>query len=419
MHDAPWVMTCAGTLGDHAPFFALARALQDRGVPSVLAINDAMLPRARALGLRAVPFGETFGPREARRHAWTYDHWRHPHAQAALSPALAPVIASECRQLARLCRERGARGLLAPVQVPHGRIAAELARVPWVSVALMPAALATDDVAPRDDATRALDRRFSEFFDALRRSLGLAPLHDDARRHLVSARGLLACSREFFAPDPEVHPGIDATGFWWPDVTTPADWSPDRALREFMRRSPAPLVLSFSSLPLEAPHAVLSRYRDAAASLGLPLLVIAGWAGFDRAQVADARDAAPVHVVDSAPHDWVFPRASAVICHGGIGSVGRALQAGTPLLIEPYGNDQMFNALRVVQLGAGAAVHPHRATADGIARVLSDKVLSRAARERAAELARRLAHEQGLARACERLREWHPARGATAGRPQA
>ena len=100
-------------------------------------------------------------------------------------------------------------------------------------------------------------------------------------------------------------------------------------------------------------------------------------------------------------------------------ALSRRRRGGPAPNLEPYGNDQMFNALRVVQLGAGAAVHPHRATADGIARVLRDKVLSRAARERAAELARRLAHEQGLARACERLHEWHPARGGTAGRPQA
>ncbi len=39
---------------------------------------------------------------------------------------------------------------------------------------------------------------------------------------------------------------------------------------------------------------------------------------------------------------------------------------GEPMLIEPYGNDQYFNAGRAVKLGIGAAAHPHWLTAEAL-----------------------------------------------------
>jgi UDP:flavonoid glycosyltransferase YjiC (YdhE family) len=54
-----------------------------------------------------------------------------------------------------------------------------------------------------------------------------------------------------------------------------------------------------------------------------------------------------------APFQDLFPRCAAVVHHGGIGTVAKALEAGTPQLILPFGFDQLDNALRVERLGAG------------------------------------------------------------------
>lgn len=35
------------------------------------------------------------------------------------------------------------------------------------------------------------------------------------------------------------------------------------------------------------------------------------------------------------PHDWLFPRAGAVVCHGGCGTVHAALTAGCPVVVTP------------------------------------------------------------------------------------
>jgi MGT family glycosyltransferase len=59
-----------------------------------------------------------------------------------------------------------------------------------------------------------------------------------------------------------------------------------------------------------------------------------------------------------AIHPWVpqtavLKRTALFITHGGLGSVHDGLYCGVPLLLVPQQEEQLFNALRVVELGAG------------------------------------------------------------------
>jgi UDP:flavonoid glycosyltransferase YjiC (YdhE family) len=90
-----------------------------------------------------------------------------------------------------------------------------------------------------------------------------------------------------------------------------------------------------------------------------------------------------------------------VIHHGGIGTTAQALRCGRPMLVEPYCNDQFYNAARVAALGIGAALYPRDATADRLADVLTRAVLTEQTRSRAAELAAGIAAEDGLTTACQ------------------
>jgi UDP:flavonoid glycosyltransferase YjiC (YdhE family) len=60
-----------------------------------------------------------------------------------------------------------------------------------------------------------------------------------------------------------------------------------------------------------------------------------------------------VEVVPFADHDEILPSCAAVVTHGGLGTVLRALAHGVPMLLVPLGRDQHANAARVAKLGAG------------------------------------------------------------------
>ena len=66
--------------------------------------------------------------------------------------------------------------------------------------------------------------------------------------------------------------------------------------------------------------------RVVAQQLQLPCVLVAGWNSFDRYQSEFASMAGRVCCVKSVPHEALFPRCSAVVYHGGSGTVARVLQ---------------------------------------------------------------------------------------------
>lgn len=103
---------------------------------------------------------------------------------------------------------------------------------------------------------------------------------------------------------------------------------------------------------------------DALAPLPIQLLVTIGR---DRAPAQLGAVPANVHVERWVDQAVVLRHASAVVCHGGSGTVRGALAHGVPLVILPMFADQPHNAARVHELGAGVAVEPGHAGIEALA----------------------------------------------------
>jgi UDP:flavonoid glycosyltransferase YjiC (YdhE family) len=78
---------------------------------------------------------------------------------------------------------------------------------------------------------------------------------------------------------------------------------------------------------------------------------VATWNREGRAPDVVAPDNAVV--VDWLSYSQVMPRASLVICHGGHGTVARALAEGVPVLVCPAIGDMAETGARVAWAGAG------------------------------------------------------------------
>ncbi|MEZ5078214.1 MAG: glycosyltransferase [Solirubrobacterales bacterium] len=61
-------------------------------------------------------------------------------------------------------------------------------------------------------------------------------------------------------------------------------------------------------------------------------------------------------LVDWLSYSQLMPAAAAVVCHGGHGTVARALGAGTPVLVSPITGDMSETAMRVDWAGVGLSV---------------------------------------------------------------
>jgi UDP:flavonoid glycosyltransferase YjiC (YdhE family) len=116
-------------------------------------------------------------------------------------------------------------------------------------------------------------------------------------------------------------------------------------------------------------------------------------------------------VVDWMLYSQAMPAADVVICHGGHGTVARALAAGTPLLVCPSVGDMGENAARVAWSGAGLSV-PRRLLSRHSIRLATRRLLGEPRfTERAREIAAWSESHDGAAAAADLVEE--AARNAT------
>src|SRR5204863_7570043 len=146
---------------------------------------------------------------------------------------------------------------------------------------------------------------------------------------------------------------------------------------------PEPLVVVAPSTAKDRCAELVRCSLDALA--GEPVRVLAAT---NRPVPASSVDEPPnARVVDWVSYSQVMPQAALVICHGGHGTVVRALAAGAPVLSCGSAGDMAENGMRVAWAGAGLAM-PRRLVRPGpvrwaVRRVLGDQGF----RNRAGEIA--------------------------------
>lgn len=75
------------------------------------------------------------------------------------------------------------------------------------------------------------------------------------------------------------------------------------------------------------------------------LVSLVGFTNLDRQTITNTEKI--LYLTESVPHNWLFPRISAVVHHGGAGTTHAGLIAGLPTLVIPFGADQPFNGDRI------------------------------------------------------------------------
>src|SRR5262249_51989520 len=109
--------------------------------------------------------------------------------------------------------------------------------------------------------------------------------------------------------------------------------------------------------------------------------------------------------VPYAPYAQIFPRASAIVHQGGIGTTGQALRAGKPMLVMPCGGDQYDNGARIARLGVGRVMRRTQYRAVHAAAELKQLLESPNYMKKAAETGQQIQQENGVRAACEAIEE--------------
>ena len=330
------LVTTTGSAGHFGPMIPFVDAARERGAELLIATRASSLATIRAAGYDAVTFADA--PRDernaviARAHELGEDEG---NLLVATEVFAGMDVRASLPGVLALCASFAPDVVLHEVGEFSAPLAAERAGLPAVCVGIGMS-------SSEQMVMGAVSARLREF----RAELGL-PARPDAAT-LAAARYFTLAPPALEDPDAPLAPG--ALRFRENDPGMPG------VLPDWWNGDTAPLVyLTFGSVAPSAGY-FPGLYRaavDALADLPVRVLVTTG-RGADPAELGPLP--AGVHAERWVPQADVMPHASAMVCHGGFGTVRAGLAAGLPLAVLPLFADQPYNARRVAALGAGIAL---------------------------------------------------------------
>jgi sterol 3beta-glucosyltransferase len=187
------------------------------------------------------------------------------------------------------------------------------------------------------------------------------------------------------------------TGYWFLD--TPANWHPDPELVRFLHDGLAPVYIGFGSMFMGGGKQKTEIALQALRNAGQRGILATGWGGL----TAD-NTSKDVFVLDSIPHDWLFPKVAAIVHHGGAGTTGAAIRAGKPQVICPFVGDQSFWGRRVADLSVAPSPIPQASlTANKLADAIEYAVSDNNIRQCALSLGKTIRAENGIESAVKHI----------------
>jgi sterol 3beta-glucosyltransferase len=395
-----------GTEGDARPIAALSRALMDTGYEVILLADGGTLSSARHLGVpHAALAGDIRGTLQSVSSTSSVVAGK--NSLNATAQALARIANENADAWMRqvLDAAAGSDGLIvAGLAAFIGFSAAEKLGIPVIGAGMIPltptSAFPSPFLPPRSMprwlnrfsyrlVSELLWRAFRKATNAARSKVGLPSGHK-----IWFGHPMLYGISPSLLPQPADWPNNAWMCGQW--IRPARNWEAPRSLESFLSAGDAPIYVGFGSMVGFDPHALLDAVI--AAVDGQRALFYPGWSGADSLKL-------PTNfcIIGDTPHDWLFPRASLVIHHGGSGTTHSAACAGVPSVVLPFAADQFFWAEQLRQRGI--------APATGSVRNVTPRTLSRAIvaartaemREQALAVGEKMRAENGLATAVGRV----------------
>ena len=390
-----------GTRGDVQPYAVLGQAFKDCGHDVILSTGKNFSPLADRYNLKFVPVEADFqalinsdeGKAMMKNPFLAKKHFRsvvQPMMVGAMGTFYEVASDADCvlyhvKSLADYFADQFPKKMIRANVIPVVQPTSEFPN-PVFSGLSLPGFLNRFTYGLADLGLSMMNRAIIEF----RTTSGLGAQYPKKLR-LAEVYGI----SEHFLKKPQDYPSDSVfTGFWYGD--SPEDLSRD--IVDFISREKT-IVGTFGSMPFKTSFDLKQSLIDLSRELGVNVLVVKGW-GFENVPPGEF---GAVKVIESAPFDKLFPMVSAVVHHGGIGTLSLCLRAGVPSfpcpVIYPMG-DQHFWGNLAYKKGYGIKPLPikrlsHRRLVDGVSEMLTSDTLRNNSRDTAA----RLASENGLEKA--------------------
>ncbi|MDI1319219.1 MAG: glycosyltransferase [bacterium] len=407
-----------GSLGDVHPFFALGRVLQARGHRVTIATSEYHRGKIEAEGFNFHPVRPDiadFGGPAGLFRAFSDGPGG---AVGVLRRDILPRLRETCDDLLAVARQADFLGAH-PIYYPAPLVAEKLG-LPWAGMLLQPMAMfsAHDPaIIPQVPGLHRLPpfalRAFVKLSQLglqplvrpihdLRRALGLPPTgrHPMFGGQYSPDLNLALFSPLFAPPQPDWPAGTIATGFpFFDDGLSSSEHLPEE-LAAFLDHGPPPVVFTLGSTAVDLSVQFYLDSYTACHELGCRAVFLAGREALQR---LPATLPASMLALPYAPHGALFPRATAIVHSGGIGTTAQALRSGRPQLVVPFGFDQPDNAARAQRLGVARVIPSHHYNRERAIKLLRELLSNQTLSQNAGELGRRIRSENGAGQAADAI----------------
>jgi sterol 3beta-glucosyltransferase len=409
----------AGSQGDVQPCIMLGKGLQQAGFHVLLAApqNFASLIQKHDLcfhplrgDVQQIMSGET--GRKFMESAGTNP----VRSMVAMRKMIGPVAIWMAEDALEACHDADALISLA-VFAPFGKSIAEIKDIPLINIEptpLLPTRAFPAAGWPMQQNLGGFLNRFSgsmmlqmiwqwygPYVNEFRKRFGLLPFHStDFHRILASTPLLGAYSPAVISHPSDWSDDVHITGYWLPDMQS--EWQSSDELEAFLDRGAPPVYVGFGSMGGRNSEDMAATVLRALEKSGQRGLLLTGWGGMNVMKVPDN-----VFVLNSAPHNWLFPRMAAVVHHGGAGTTAEGLRAGVPTVIVPFIVDQSFWGNRVKDLGVGPEpISAKKLTAEKLAAAIRAATTDSKMKARAAALGKAIRAEDGVGNAVKIVQQY-------------
>jgi UDP:flavonoid glycosyltransferase YjiC (YdhE family) len=361
------IIPTIGTRGDVQPYIALALGLMRAGHSVTLATHPCLRGLVESYGVTFTPMG----PDIDIGHEAALIRAKSPNWMVGFMRVMKfsfTMLEQSHADLLETCR---GMDLVIVSHSAAGHMEADKLGLPTVSVTLMPEAIPVND--PKDSfvkralmglAGAGMGMLMTRPLNQIRKRVGLPPMGPTGITS--ETLNLIPLSPQISPPNPLWEPRHRMTGYWF--APAPENWTPPDDLAAFLEAGEPPVVISLGAMALsgedsrESAQIALAAVKQAGVRA-----VIQGWyEAMKQLQIPPN-----VFHAGSIPHDWLLPRASGLVHHGGFGTTASGFRAGIPMLVIPHIIDQFIWGNKAAQLGVGPKPIPRpKLTAENMAAAL-------------------------------------------------
>jgi rhamnosyltransferase subunit B len=404
-----------GSLGDLHPFIALGLGLKARGHQVSIGTVSHYQQPVEAAGLGFYAIRPNFNPNDPElltRIMHPTDGTRYIFKELTL-----PYLRETYQDLSEAVRDKDV--LVSSPLTLAAPIVAEKTGVMWVSCVFAPVSFFSVhdpsilNVPLSEWLSRqgpALNRWFFntgrrvtdpwarplyDFRQELGLSKGKQPFFEGQHSELCS---LALFSPLFAAPQKDWPKNSQATGFLFYDG--PSQQMLNTDLVTFLQSGEPPVIFTLGSSAVHTAGDFYMKSLEAAKQVNCRAVLLVGKDGKKHLPESLPKN---IFVAAYAPYSQLFPRGSAVVHQGGIGTTAQVFQAGKPALIVPFAHDQFDHALRVKRLGVGLPLSRKSYSAKRVVQKLEQLLEDDRIKTNALEFGKKIRAERGLENACNAI----------------